>query len=136
MNIVSFHILMAEDNESQQIAVGRLLRKRGHTVVISGNRKEAVALLEKQRLDFVLMDIRMPEMDGIQATRAIRSPDSKVLERNIPIIALTSLDEENFREHCLEAGMDAYIPKPLTIAALHEALIQAMRRRGETKCRY
>lgn len=136
MNKGPFHILLVEDNKLHQIVISQLMRKHGHTVAIANDGKEAVALLEKQCFDLILMDIQMPGMNGIEATRTIRSPDSKVFDHNVPIIAVTSFNGEDIRKNCFDAGMDAFIPKPLlTITALHKALnkITRLSERNETK---
>ena len=92
---------------NQKIAV-RLLEKRGHSVLIAGDGYEALALLEGHAVDVILMDLHMPRMNGIEATKAIRA---KSLD--IPIIALTASAIEGDLQRCLEAGMDAHVLKPL-----------------------
>jgi CheY-like chemotaxis protein len=116
---ILFHILLVEDNELIQQSIIRRLKKEGHSVEVADNGKKAVGLLEKQRFDLVLMDIQMPYMDGVEATRIIRDPNSKVLDHEIPIIACTSFE---CRGGCFEAGMDAYVSKPFQIEELYHAL--------------
>src|SRR5262249_25209898 len=104
------HILLAEDNPvNQQLAI-RLLQKMGHTVVMTGNGREALEAFAKEEFDLILMDVQMPEMDGFAATGTIREQE-KVSRKHIPIIAMTARAMKGDRERCLEAGMDDYISK-------------------------
>jgi CheY-like chemotaxis protein len=116
-------ILLAEDNRvNQQLAV-RLLEKRGHTVVVAANGREAMMTLEKQRFDLVLMDVEMPEMDGLEATAAIREKE-KGTGTHVPIVAMTARAMTGDRERCLAAGMDDYISKPISKEDLYEKVEQ------------
>jgi PAS domain S-box-containing protein len=100
-------ILLAEDNPVNQQVAATMLRRRGHHVDIVPNGREAVAALNAGRYDVVLMDVQMPELDGISATKQIRSSGNK-----LPIIAMTAHAMSGDRERCLEAGMTGYIAKP------------------------
>ncbi|NLS97724.1 MAG: response regulator [Planctomycetaceae bacterium] len=114
-------ILLAEDSlVNQQLAVG-LLTKRGHTVVVANHGREALAALETDQFDLVLMDVQMPEMDGYEATTAIRAAEAKT-GRHVPIIAMTARAMKGDRERCLEAGMDDYISKPVRARQLDETM--------------
>ncbi|QDV41841.1 Signal transduction histidine-protein kinase BarA [Stieleria neptunia] len=105
-------ILLAEDGlVNQRVAVG-LLQMRGHFVTIANNGKEAVDAVRSERFDVVLMDVQMPEMDGLEATIAIRELE-KPNERHTPIIAMTAAAMKGDREKCLQVGMDGYISKPI-----------------------
>lgn len=105
-------ILVAEDSlVNQKLAVG-LLEKHGHSVTIANNGKEAISAVTSQQFDIVLMDVEMPEMDGLEATAAIRTWE-KSRGRHIPIIAMTAHAMKSHREMCLEAGMDDYVSKPI-----------------------
>lgn len=109
----SLRILLAEDNLVNQKLALRLLEKRGHRVVIAGNGRDALKALEQDdRFDLVLMDVQMPEMDGIEATTAIRKKERGTGFR-IPIIALTAHAMKGDREMCLASGMDGYLTKPI-----------------------
>ena len=115
-------ILLAEDNiTNQQVAVG-ILKKLGLRADAVANGAEAVKALEALPYDLVLMDVLMPEMDGIEATREIRNPQSAVRNHQIPIIAMTAHAMQGDREKCIEAGMNDYVPKPVSPQVLAEAL--------------
>ncbi|TGN18934.1 PAS domain-containing hybrid sensor histidine kinase/response regulator [Leptospira idonii] len=115
-------ILVAEDNSTNQIVISGILRKFGVTAKIVNHGKEAVSALEIAEYDLVLMDCQMPEMDGFEATGVIRSESSNVLNKKIPIIALTAYAMKGDREKCLDAGMDGYLAKPIDPEALEEVL--------------
>jgi PAS domain S-box-containing protein len=114
-------ILLAEDNPINRMLVIRLLVRRGHEVVVAGNGKEAVALLERQLFDLVLMDVQMPVMDGLEATGLIRQHE-KETGRHTPIIAVTAHAMKGDCERCLAAGMDGYVSKPIEDDALWRAI--------------
>jgi len=114
-------ILLAEDNAINQMLTLRLLEKRGHTVVVADNGKEALAALGKEAFDLVLMDVHMAEMDGFEATAAIRNQEQAAGAR-IPIIAMTANAMTGDRERCIKAGMDAYVAKPIQPARLFVAI--------------
>ena len=117
----SLRILLAEDNLVNQRLATRLLEKRGHHVVVAANGREALAALEKDIFDLVLMDMQMPEMDGFEATAAIRQKE-KTDGGHLPIVALTAHAMKGDREKCLAAGMDGYLTKPLRPQELEEVL--------------
>ena len=114
-------ILLVEDNAVNQVLAVRLLEKRGHTVTVAGNGKEALAALEKDSFDLALMDVQMPEMDGFEATAAIREKE-KMSGNHLPVVAMTAHAMAGDRERCLEAGMDDYITKPIRPQELTELL--------------
>ena len=114
-------VLLAEDNPVNQMLAVLLLEKQGHTVVVASNGREALAALEQQPFDLVLMDVQMPEMDGFEATAHIRAKERET-GRHVPIIALTAHAMKGDQQRCLQAGMDAYISKPIEVRALIEAL--------------
>jgi signal transduction histidine kinase/CheY-like chemotaxis protein/ligand-binding sensor domain-containing protein len=114
-------ILLAEDNPVNQMLAVRLLNKRGYIVVTADNGVEAVAAFERQSFDVVLMDIQMPEMDGLEATAKIRARE-RLSGRRIPIVAFTAHALPGDRERCLEAGMDDYVTKPIQPAILFAAI--------------
>jgi signal transduction histidine kinase/CheY-like chemotaxis protein len=118
----SLSILLAEDNPVNQRVAQRMLEKLGHSVVVASNGREAVDALEGARFDAVLMDMQMPEMDGLQATGAIRTREIMQGLARIPVIALTANAMKGDREKCLMAGMDAYLSKPIKSAELKDAL--------------
>ncbi|MCL4205134.1 MAG: response regulator [Pirellulaceae bacterium] len=122
-------VLLAEDSLfNQKLAVG-LLERRGHSVVVAQHGREALAAIEQNSFDLVLMDIQMPEMDGLEATRAIRARELDC-GGHLPIIAMTAHAMKGDRERCLEAGMDAYVAKPVRAKDLFDAIDQLLRSAG------
>jgi PAS domain S-box-containing protein len=116
-------VLVAEDNAVNQLLAVRLLEKRGHEVVVAATGTAALGALENQSFDLVLMDVQMPEMDGLEATIAIRERErAGASGKHIPIIAMTANAMVGDKEQGLEAGMDAYLSKPLQVAALFAAI--------------
>lgn len=115
-------ILLAEDNITNQYVALGMLKKIGLTADTVINGKEALQALELNPYDLVLMDVQMPEMDGISAARAIRDPGLKTKNRDVPIIAMTAHAGQDDRRRCLEAGMNDYLSKPVDPKALAEIL--------------
>jgi CheY-like chemotaxis protein len=118
-------ILLAEDSlVNQRLAVG-LLEKHGHRVTLANNGREALDQIEKRTFDVVLMDVQMPELDGLAATEQIRQRENST-SRRLPIIAMTAHALKGDRERCLAAGMDEYVAKPVRerqlLLALHAVL--------------
>lgn len=127
-----FKILLAEDNLLNQKLGMRLLEKQGWKVTPANNGKEVLDLLEKNRFDFILMDVQMPEMDGIEATHEIRKRE-KETGSHIPIIALTANAFVEDRRRCLEAGMDEYTTKPIKIKELFSIIEEIYNKLGKNK---
>jgi signal transduction histidine kinase/CheY-like chemotaxis protein len=115
------HVLLAEDNVVNQRLAVRLLEKHGHTVSLTGTGREALAALERQSFDLILMDVEMPEMDGLEATAEIRRRERDTA-RHVPILAMTAHAMKGDRERCLEAGMDGYVSKPIQAQELWQAI--------------
>jgi CheY-like chemotaxis protein len=128
-------ILVAEDNAVNQRVALRILQKAGHFAEIVGNGKEAIEALARDSFDVVLMDVQMPEMDGIAATRAIREQEIQS-GQHIPIVAMTAHAMMGDRERCLEAGMDDYVSKPIQMAELSRALDSIPRRTDRAIARH
>jgi signal transduction histidine kinase/DNA-binding response OmpR family regulator len=105
-------ILLAEDNLVNQKVAARLLQKQGHSVEIANNGVEALSAWERQEFDLILMDVQMPEMDGLETTAAIRQRE-QTSGAHVPIIALTAHAMSGDRETCLAAGMDGFVTKPI-----------------------
>ncbi|QKJ65762.1 response regulator [Deefgea piscis] len=114
-------VLLAEDNPTNRLVATRLLEKQGHTVISAENGQWVLEILARQAVDVVLMDMQMPEMDGLEATRRIRQQELTLAQR-LPIIALTANAMEEDRLRCLEAGMDDFLAKPLKPELLDQAL--------------
>jgi light-regulated signal transduction histidine kinase (bacteriophytochrome)/CheY-like chemotaxis protein len=110
-------ILLVEDNSVNEVLATRLLEKRGHEVTVARNGRLALQALQKHQFDLVLMDVQMPEMDGLEATAAIRQGE-QITGKHIPIIAMTAHAMPLDKERCLEAGMDGYVSKPIRADAL------------------
>ena len=113
----SYDVLLAEDNRVNQKLVQAILHKAGHRVWLARNGAEAVALHSRRRFDVILLDVQMPEMDGLEAAKLIRETEVET-GRHTPIIALTAHAMKGDRERCLEAGMDGYLSKPVSARAL------------------
>jgi signal transduction histidine kinase/CheY-like chemotaxis protein/ligand-binding sensor domain-containing protein len=124
----SLRVLVAEDNAVNQKVVGRLLEKHGHTVALASTGLEAIGALENRDFDLVLMDVQMPEVDGLEATRRIRAQEGAT-GKHRTIVAMTAHAMKGDRERCLSAGMDSYISKPLNSAELL-ALLEGIQRNG------
>jgi CheY-like chemotaxis protein len=135
------NILLAEDNLINQRLATKLLETRGHRVVLASNGREAVEALDEEVFDLILMDIQMPEMDGFEATKAIRNLECGLREKieegpyskseiqnlkskiqSIPIVAMTAHALKGDREKCLEAGMDDYVSKPINAENLFSVI--------------
>lgn len=105
------HVLVAEDNPVNQRLVETLLQLAGHSCMIVGDGMAAVRAVQADSFDLILMDIRMPEMSGLEATRAIRAIGKNFAD--LPIIAMTANAEEDEADNCAAAGMTGYLPKPI-----------------------
>ena len=127
------HILVVDDITVNQKVVLHMLTKLGHRADAVGNGLEALRALETIPYDLVLMDCQMPEMDGFAATRAIRAADSNVIDRSIPIIALTAGAMQEDREQAMEAGMDDYLTKPIDSSALADTLMRWLMERSSAR---
>ena len=118
-------ILLAEDNIVNQRLVVRLLEKYGHTVLVANTGREVLALLAQQPVDVVLMDVQMPEMDGLEATAVIRAQERQ-RGGHLPIIALTAHAMKGDQERCLMTGMDDYISKPINVETLSATISRVL----------
>jgi len=116
-------VLVAEDNQVNQLVATRIFEKLGHQVIVVNNGREALAAVHAGKFDLIAMDVQMPEMDGLDATRAIRAVE-RAAGTHIPIIAMTAHAMKGDRERCLAAGMDGYTSKPIRIRDLEQAIAQ------------
>jgi CheY-like chemotaxis protein/HPt (histidine-containing phosphotransfer) domain-containing protein len=122
-------VLLAEDNQINQKLVVAILQRRGHRVVVVDNGRKAVEAVSREPFDAVLMDIQMPEMDGLEATAEIRRRERQAgAARRLPIIAVTAHAMPGDRRLCLDAGMDAYVPKPISVSQLLASMAEAVAR--------
>jgi two-component system, sensor histidine kinase and response regulator len=117
----SLRVLLAEDNAINAKLASVLLRKFGHSVAIVEDGSDAVAACAREAFDLVLMDVQMPTLDGLAATRHIRDHE-RATGRHVPIIAMTASAMSGDREECLDAGMDDYVTKPVAGADLAAAI--------------
>jgi CheY-like chemotaxis protein len=125
--VSAWRILLVEDNPVNQRVATALLKKMGHQVRVANHGQEAINLILSDPPDLVLMDVEMPEMDGLEATRRIRALEQARGDGpRLPIIALTAHAMKGHREQFLAAGMDAYASKPIRSAELHAAIAAAM----------
>jgi signal transduction histidine kinase/two-component SAPR family response regulator len=120
-HVPSLHVLLAEDSLVNQKLAVVLLEGQGHTVTLAGNGKEAVAAAGAEQFDLALMDVQMPEMDGMEAAALIRARE-KQTGAHLPIIAMTAYALKGDRERCLAAGMDNYVAKPIRAEELFETI--------------
>ncbi len=134
VHITPRRVLLAEDGLVNQKVAVNLLEQRGHSVVVARNGREAVEALGRESFDLVLMDVEMPEMDGLEATAEIREKERNT-GRRIPVIAMTAHAMKGDRERFLAAGMDLYIAKPFEAKRLYDAVesINSDRRDSEAK---
>ncbi|MGB6875449.1 MAG: response regulator [Candidatus Acidiferrales bacterium] len=114
-------ILLAEDNATNRQFAVKLLEKRGHTVLAASNGREALAMWEREKVDVILMDVQMPDIDGLKAIRMIRQKE-KTSGEHVPIISVTAHVMKGDRENCIAAGADDYVSKPLKPAELFSAM--------------
>ncbi len=121
-------VLLAEDNPTNQLVARRMLESMGHCVHLAGDGRQALEAVRAHQFDVILMDMIMPEMDGIAASRAIRAGG---VDTNVPIVAVTANSFEHDRLACLEAGMNGFLSKPFNRTSLRAALLQAIQLRRE-----
>jgi CheY-like chemotaxis protein len=117
----SLRVLLVEDNPVNQKLARLIIESAGHQVVVAGDGCAALEISAAQAFDLVLMDLQMPRMDGLQATRAIRERENGS-SRRLPIVALTAHAMQSDREQCMEAGMDGYLTKPVRARELVEEI--------------
>jgi signal transduction histidine kinase/ActR/RegA family two-component response regulator len=122
LRLETLSVLVAEDNAVNQTIISAMLRHLGHTATLAATGRQALDALAREDFDLVLMDCNMPVMDGMEATRLLRAGNAGARDARIPVIALTANAMEGDREMCLAAGMDEFLPKPVTIAALRKTI--------------
>jgi CheY-like chemotaxis protein len=119
-------VLVAEDNPVNQKLAQHLLERRGHTPVVVANGRHAVERFRAEDFDLVLMDLQMPEMDGFEATAAIRAREREARDPRVPIVALTAHAMQGDRQRCMDADMDGYVAKPIKPVELFEVIDRVM----------
>lgn len=119
-------VLVVEDNEINRMVAVRMLEELGYAAVAVENGSSCIELLSRERFAAVLLDVQMPDLDGFDVVSMIRNPATEVLNHAVPVIALTAFTEDSNRMKCLAAGMNGFIPKPITTEMLDNALSAAM----------
>jgi two-component system sensor histidine kinase/response regulator len=118
-------ILLAEDNAVNRLLAVRLLEKKGHSVTVACDGRQAVDALARERFDLALLDIQMPELDGFEVTAAVRAQEEGT-GRRLPLVALTAHAMQGDRERCLAAGMDGYVTKPIQMEQLAKVMADVL----------
>jgi len=117
----ALRVLLAEDNPVNQTLAAKILEKLGHQVQVANNGREAIERSQSEEFDLIFMDVQMPEMDGLEATAAIRAAEAAT-GKHVPIIAMTAHAMKGDRERCLSSGMDGYLSKPIRIDELKHSI--------------
>jgi len=125
-------ILLAEDNPVNQTVALRMLERMGHTVSLAENGEEALKAMKRVEFDLALMDVQMPVMDGLEATKAYREWE-KTTGKHLPMIAMTAYAMKGDEERCLAAGMDGYLPKPISAQRLYDVIEEMMDQSGKSR---
>ncbi len=125
--VPSLRVLLVEDNRFNQQVASALIKKQNHTVQIAGDGRQAIDALERDKFDVVLMDVQMPEMDGVEATQIIRRREQQSGEHQL-IIGLSAHAVDKDKQRCLDAGMDDYLTKPLKSKLLYATLARVAHR--------
>jgi CheY-like chemotaxis protein/HPt (histidine-containing phosphotransfer) domain-containing protein len=129
-DLPSLAVLVVDDNDVNRLYMLHLLRKFGHRPATAGNGREALDLISREPFDVLLMDVQLPDMDGLAVTRLVRAGQcGPVNPADIPILALTAFAMAEDRERCLEAGMDDHLAKPVRVPELLAAVARAVARR-------
>jgi len=119
--------LVVEDNPVNQLVIGGYLESLGHSVVTADDGRAALEILARQSFDLIFMDVRLPVIDGLEATRRIRAEEGE--GRHLPIVALTANAQAADRDACLDAGMDLHLRKPMQLEDL-QGVIETLGQRG------
>ena len=127
MDFSPYKVLLVDDNSTNRDIGSRMLAKLGLQTLEAKSAEEALQILKRCSVDLVLMDCQMPGIDGYEATRILRNPQSGVLDCNVPVIALTANALAGDREKCLNAGMTAYLPKPVDIKILRSTIVSVLK---------
>ena len=128
--LAGLHVLVAEDNPVNQVVVQAMLAELGVSSVVAGNGREALDCATAESFDLVLMDMHMPEMDGLVATRALRAHERSAATRRLPVIAMTANSESDDGAACVQAGMDGFLSKPFSLTQLRRCLARSVSKRA------
>lgn len=128
----SLRILLAEDDPASQELIRSILEDAGHRVMVAGSGIETITLLNRNLFDCVVMNVEMPELDGIETTTLIRAAKSASFDTRIPVIAMSVNTTEDARDRCIRAGMNAFLPRPFSVQKLLSLLDAVILRYGET----
>jgi CheY-like chemotaxis protein len=131
-SLSNLKVLLAEDNAVNQFLAKSMLENWGATVAVAANGRQALSMHEQGHYDLILMDIQMPEMDGLEATKRIRQSPN-LLKARIPIIALTANERPGYHDQYLAAGMNGYLPKPYDEEQLYRIIVQALDRQQASR---
>src|SRR5258706_2135599 len=124
-------VLVAEDDESNQEVFRIMLERRGFSVRIVANGRQALAAVDEESFDLLLVDVRMPEVDGCEVVESLRRGEGENPGcGRLPVIALTAMAQKRDRERCMQAGMDEYLSKPFRAAELYATLDRVLATRG------
>ncbi len=129
-SITALNVLLVEDGKANQLLAQKMLQKWGHQVVIAENGEQALQRWQDGGFDLILMDVQMPVMDGITATRRIRELEANG-NTHIPIVAMTAHAMKGDRDRCIDAGMDAYVAKPFRQHELNSVLVKLFSENGK-----
>ena len=122
------HVLVAEDNPINQMVATRVLQRLGHTGVVVSDGEQALRCMDQVKFDLVLMDVMMPNMDGLEALTELRARESRRLGKRLPVFMVTGHDLPGDRERLLLAGADGYVAKPITTTALQAEIERVLPR--------
>lgn len=130
-DLPSLSVLVVDDNEVNRLYMLHLLRKMGHQPTTASTGREALDAIASQSFDIILMDVQLPDIDGLAVTRMVRAGEcGSANPPDVPILALTAFAQSGDRQRCLAAGMNDHLPKPVRVQDLLDAMARSMKARG------